>query len=100
MADAMKEMKDNQYGSIFWGLLLLTSGVFFLLANLDIIDFRWMDIWQLWPMLLIFWGVSALPINNYVKLIINIILIGLMFYLLIEYPGNFQIDFSKEASTI
>ena len=46
---------------VFWGLLFLAVGVLWLLGNLGIIsgDF-WAEIWRLWPLLLILWGLSLL----------------------------------------
>ncbi|MBL6963434.1 MAG: hypothetical protein ISR55_06400 [Bacteroidetes bacterium] len=87
-------MNDNQYKSIIWGVLLIVLGTLFLLANMDVIDFYWRDLIQLWPMLLVFWGLSALPINNYIKLTLAILLIALMFYLLLEYPHPFRFHFN------
>ncbi len=45
---------------IFWGLILILIGSLFLLENLDIIEFSFSRIWRFWPVLLIYWGVSAL----------------------------------------
>jgi predicted membrane protein len=43
----------------FWGLLLITFGVLFLLDNLGIASFGDI-IGRFWPMIIIFWGVSIL----------------------------------------
>lgn len=90
-------MKDNQYKSIVWGMILIVLGTLFLLANMDIINFQWRDVVQLWPMLLVFWGVSALPIDNKIKLILFLILLVLMIYLVIEYPHPFHFDFNTHS---
>lgn len=46
---------------LFWGLLLLAVGILWLLGNLGVIsgDF-WIEIWRLWPLLLVLWGISLL----------------------------------------
>ncbi|MBT3423517.1 MAG: hypothetical protein HOA61_17700 [Bacteroidetes bacterium] len=87
-------MKDNQFKSIIWGVILIVLGVLFLLSNMDIIDFHWRDFIQLWPMLLVYWGLSALPINNYIKLVLVILVLGFTVYLAMEYPQPFRFDFN------
>lgn len=46
---------------IFWGLIFISAGVFWLLGNLGIIsgDY-WAEVWRLWPLLLVLWGISLL----------------------------------------
>jgi predicted membrane protein len=45
--------------NVFWGLVLVTFGVLFLLDNLGVADFGDI-IHNFWPLILIFWGVSVL----------------------------------------
>ncbi|MFO8129437.1 MAG: DUF5668 domain-containing protein [Bacteroidales bacterium] len=59
------------YKNIFWGLILVVLGVLLFLKNLDVLYFSWRDLWQLWPLLLILWGLSILPVKSVWKLILS-----------------------------
>lgn len=45
---------------LFWGLLLILLGSLFMLENLGYLSFSFAGIWRFWPVLLIYWGFSAL----------------------------------------
>lgn len=57
-------------GSIFWGAFLVFLGVFFLLDNFDIIQFKLSEMFKFWPFLLIVWGITLLKIPDYIKQIL------------------------------
>jgi hypothetical protein len=44
--------------ALFWGLFFLVIGGLFLLNNLNIFDVNWDTVWRLWPLILVFWGLS------------------------------------------
>ena len=44
--------------ALFWGIFSLVIGGLFLLSNLNIFDVNWDTIWRLWPLILVFWGLS------------------------------------------
>ena len=46
--------------NVFWGVLLLVLGGMFLLDNLDIVCISLGEVWKFWPLILVFWGISAL----------------------------------------
>jgi hypothetical protein len=46
------------------GLILVLLGTVFLLDNYHVIDFRWSNIWHLWPIFLIMGGVNLVFANN------------------------------------
>lgn len=46
------------------GLILVLLGTVFLLDNYHVIDFRWGNIWHLWPIFLIMGGVNLVFANN------------------------------------
>jgi hypothetical protein len=46
--------------TLFWGILLVLIGGLFLLNNLAVLDVNWDTIWRLWPMILVFWGLSII----------------------------------------
>lgn len=59
-----------KYRYLFWGIILISIGLLFILNNLGIISFSWQAIWSLWPLILIFWGISILPLKGTIKVII------------------------------
>jgi len=67
------------YKKIFWGLILITAGVLFLLKNLNLLYFSWGVIWRLWPVLLILWGISIIPVKNWLKLLLSVVAILIAF---------------------
>ncbi len=46
--------------ALFWGIFFLVIGGLFLLSNLSIFDVNWDTIWRLWPLILIFWGLTII----------------------------------------
>ncbi|MEI6695415.1 MAG: DUF5668 domain-containing protein [Bacteroidota bacterium] len=75
-------MKQIKYKGIFWGLVLIAFGVMIILKNMDIVHFNWFGILQLWPLLLIIWGISLIPIQEYIKFILSVlVLVGGLFLL-------------------
>ncbi|MCI2425804.1 DUF5668 domain-containing protein [Candidatus Acetothermia bacterium] len=52
----MSERKQRK--NLFFPLILISGGIIFLLANLEIIS--WEDIFYLWPILLIIAGIIVL----------------------------------------
>lgn len=69
------------YKKVFWGVILVLIGLLVLLKNLDVIHFSWFAFWRLWPLLLILWGISVLPIRDWLKLAITFLAIGLTFWI-------------------
>jgi len=57
-----------KYRHVFWAILLIAIGVLFILNNFGILDFGWRVLWSLWPLILIFWGISILPIKDWMKI--------------------------------
>lgn len=64
------------YKKIFWGVILITIGILIMLKNLDLIWFSWHSLWALWPVMLILWGISVLPVKDYIKLIISLVTVA------------------------
>ncbi len=62
--------------NLFWGGILVTLGVLFILKNLEIVYFNWWSILSLWPVLLVLLGVIMLPIKNSIKTFLTIIILG------------------------
>lgn len=53
--------------NIFWGVLLVAIGGLFILDNLDLINFSFSALVGLWPLLLVIWGMSILPVKAIYK---------------------------------
>jgi hypothetical protein len=64
-----------KYRYLFWGILLIAIGLLFILNNLGIISFSWSALWSLWPLILVFWGISILPLKGTIKVIILLVVI-------------------------
>ena len=80
------------YKRIFWGALLVIFGTALILKNLDVIYFSWYSLWHLWPILLILWGISILPIKDIWKLLSSVIILLITIFFLWKYPRHFQDD--------
>jgi hypothetical protein len=52
------------------GVILLVVGIIALLSTLDVISIEWNVVWKFWPMFLVIGGIAALPIKEYVKMIL------------------------------
>lgn len=65
--------------NVFWGALLVAIGGLFILDNMDIIDFSFSAFVSLWPLLLVAWGVSILPMKGSLKSVISLALVVFAF---------------------
>lgn len=64
-------------------MILILIGVLFTLDNLNLLDFDWYNLWRLWPVVLVLWGVSILPVKNIIKIVlVTIVLAGSVFYMM------------------
>jgi hypothetical protein len=75
-------------GYIFWGVLLLTLGVLFILRNLGIFYFNFHSFLRLWPLIFVFWGIAILPVKSFIKLILTGITILLAILIMARHNGN------------
>jgi len=75
-----------KYRHLFWGILLIAIGLLFVLNNLGVLSFSWYGIWRLWPLILIFWGISVLPIKDGIKFVALIAVIALTFLSINRLP--------------
>lgn len=83
------------YRKIFWGLLLVLIGVLFILKNTGVLFFTWHSIWQLWPVILILWGISLIPVKDWIKLALSFVTIVITFFAVQQYApkDNHKWDF-------
>jgi hypothetical protein len=56
-----------KYKHIVWPVLLIFIGLIILMSNMGWFHFNWAGIWQLWPVILIIWGISILPMRDLYK---------------------------------
>lgn len=76
-----------RYRKIFWGIVLLIFGILLILKNIGIININWAYLFHLWPCLLIFWGISVLPVKYYVKFVLFLLTLILIVWVL-DRPDN------------
>jgi hypothetical protein len=74
--------------TLFWGVLLVLIGGLFLLNNLGIIGVDWTTIWRLWPMILVFWGLSILVGKQRPPWYVVLIMILLMVFMVIAFAAT------------
>lgn len=73
------------YKKIFWGVVLIIIGMLFIIRNLGWLDFSWWAIFSLWPLLLILWGISVIPVKDTIKLILSLGALALAVIFLYNY---------------
>lgn len=88
-----------KFRNIFWGIILILIGLLFTFDNLNIIDFCWYNLWKLWPVVLVLWGISVLPVKDIIKVILVLLVLGasvtFMLNNTVDWHGNdFEISFS------
>lgn len=57
-----------KYRHVFWAFILISIGVLFMLNNFGVLEFGMRAFWSLWPLILILWGISILPIKDWMKI--------------------------------
>ena len=72
--------------SIFWGLFLIVIGILFGLKNFDLVHFHWSNVFRLWPFILVFWGVTLLPLKQNYKIALTLTTVIAFFAALILLP--------------
>jgi len=85
---------------ISWGLIVLFIGLILLFTNLDYIDFNWLAVFSLWPVLLILLGLSFMlpykPESKYVMIVATVATLALFAYKGLE-PVNQEESFSPDT---
>jgi hypothetical protein len=84
------------FSKIFWGIFILLLGVFILFEHLELFHIHWWYLLHFWPVLIILWGVTILPIKNNIKLVISIALV-IFTILTIAYISNKRPDYFKKS---
>jgi len=65
-----------KFRHVFWPAILIALGLLILLSNLGYVDSGWRIIWNLWPLILVFWGIAVLPVKDLYKIIAVIVVLA------------------------
>lgn len=89
-------------GKLFWGVLLTSLGLLFLSVKFDLILIDWSFVWNLWPLIFIFWGLLVIVKQPIIKPIISS-LFGVFVALFIFGSINslfmeFDFEFDKDTN--
>lgn len=76
------------YKKIFWGVMLVIIGVLFILKNTGAIYFNWHTVLNLWPVILILWGISILPVKDWIKLVSSLGIVLISFVAIQQFADN------------
>jgi len=79
-------MKKNN--GIFWGLLFVAIGLLWLGRSLGFFHFSWFNALRMWPLLIIWIGVTLLPIEQLWKNVCSFILLAIAIALLFLLPAR------------
>lgn len=79
---------EKKFRNVFWGVTLLVIGVIFALRNFGVIHFTWRAFADLWPILLVLWGISLIPAKANLKTILGIFTGVIAIALLLTNPRN------------
>lgn len=87
---AAPERRRRRGQSLFGPILLITIGIFLLLANLDRLpDLNWAAALQLWPLLLVFIGLDIIvrifprPVGTILSALVAVVAVGFFAYVLL-----------------
>jgi len=71
---------------IFWGLLLVAFGLLWLGKSFDFFHFHWCNVLRLWPLLIIWLGISLLPIERIWKNVSSFVILAIAIALIFLLP--------------
>lgn len=74
-----------EHKKVFWGVLLIAFGILIILKNVGVLYFDWLSILRLWPLLLVLWGISIIPVKGYIKALLSLIAVLIAVLLLVRY---------------
>jgi len=85
--------------NVFWGVILVVIGALFIFNNLGWFDFSLRSLFDMWPALLIIWGISMLPIKGGLKTTLSVITVLLAIFIAStrDYSDHWTTRFSKNV---
>ena len=85
--------------NVFWGIILVVVGAMFIFSNLGFFDFSFRAIFDMWPALLILWGISMLPIKGGLKTTLSIVTVVLTVFVATsrDYSGHWSNQFGPRV---
>lgn len=96
---AEKKSYDWLSGNLLWGGLFMLAGLLLLLANLGVVSVAWGEIWKLWPLIIIIFGLSVLSLKGWVAGVVYglsaVLILGLAW---VALTGNLQSSHSGVVS--
>lgn len=87
-------------GKLFWGFFLLTLGALFLLTKYDVFQSSFGFVWDLWPLIFVFWGALVIFKENIVRPVISAlfgVFLALLLFGIID-NGFYSFDISDNDS--
>ncbi|HPE41075.1 MAG TPA: DUF5668 domain-containing protein [Bacteroidales bacterium] len=82
--------------NIFSGIFFITLGSLWILKSLEFITFSWLDFFRLWPVIFIFIGISIIPVKDWIKLVLQILMLALTIGLLFISNSDSSIHMSRK----
>lgn len=94
-------------GQLFWGTLMLVLGGLILLTKYDLICLSWDYVWDLWPLIIVFFGLLVITKNTIVKPVVSllfgifvaILIFGSFASLICDYDLDWDIDSGFTSET-
>lgn len=73
---------------LIWGVILILIGILFILKTTGVLYFNWHHIIYLWPLLLVFWGISILPVKGLPKFLLSLLVVVAGIFIMYKYNGE------------
>lgn len=77
------------YKKIFWGTFLIIIGTVVLLKHNGIINFHFFQLLYLWPVFLLYLGITMLPLKNNHKLILTLVSLLLVIFMVYFFTNHY-----------
>ena len=95
-----ENLKTNNFvSSLFWGLLLIIIGCLFLAENFGFTQINWDGLWRLWPLLIIYTGLSMITVKNVIwKVFLPILMIASLVFVVYVAASDFSVNTNIKIS--
>lgn len=86
--------------NVFWGVILVVIGALFIFNNLGWFDFSLRSLFDMWPALLVIWGISMLPIKGGIKTTLSVITVLLAIFIAStrDYSDHWTTRFNRHVN--